>query len=82
MVQANSIAGLLNLYPRNAGAASALFGVSQFGFGALAGVLVGAFFSGTPVAMALAMAIMAGGSFAAWLWLQLLRKTPATVAPK
>ncbi len=77
MTGANAIAGLLNLFPRNAGAASALFGVSQFGFGAIAGILAGAFYSGTPVAMALAMIIMAGGAFLAWLWLQLLR----TAAP-
>lgn len=67
MVGANAIAGLFDLYPRNAGAASALFGVSQFGLGALAGVLVGTFSSGTPVAMALAMTIMAGGAVIAWL---------------
>lgn len=69
MTSANAIAGLLNLYPKNAGAASALFGVSQFGFGALAGTLTGVFYSGTPVAMALAMTVMAGSGFIAWLWL-------------
>lgn len=71
MVGANAIAGLLNLYPRNAGAASALFGVAQFGFGALAGVLAGVLYTGTATAMALAMTIMAGGAFLAWLGLRL-----------
>jgi len=76
MTGANAIAGLLNLYPHNAGAASALFGVAQFGFGAVAGILTGLFYSGTPVAMALAMMLMAGGGFLAWLWLWLsLRHT-------
>jgi DHA1 family bicyclomycin/chloramphenicol resistance-like MFS transporter len=69
LVGANAIAGLLNLYPRNAGAASALFGVSQFGLGAISGTLVGVFYSGTAIAIALAMTIMAGGAVLAWLWL-------------
>jgi len=69
MTSANAIAGLLNLYPQNAGAASALFGVAQFGFGALAGILTGVFYTGTPVAMALAMTVMAGSGLTAWLWL-------------
>lgn len=67
MVGANAVAGLMNLFPRSAGGASALFGVAQYGFGALAGVLVGAFHDGTPLAMALAMAIMASASFLAWI---------------
>src|SRR5699024_7196904 len=66
MTSANAIAGLLNLYPKNAGAASALFGVAQFGFGALAGILTGVLYTGTPVAMALAMVIMAASSLIAW----------------
>lgn len=74
MVGANAIAGLLNLYPHSAGAASALFGVAQFGLGALAGVIVGALHSGTPVAMALTMTIMAGGAFLSWLLLRLLHR--------
>lgn len=69
MVGANAIAGLLNRYPDNAGAASAIFGVAQFGLGAVAGMLVGLFFNGTPVAMAMAMTVTAGGAFLAWLWL-------------
>lgn len=67
MVGANAMAGLFDLYPGNAGAASALFGVSQFGLGALAGVLVGAFNSASPVGMAIAMTITAGGALLAWL---------------
>lgn len=76
MAGANAIAGLLDDYPRHAGAASALFGVAQFGFGALAGALVGVFHSRTATAMALAMALMAVGSFLAWLGLWLSRPTP------
>lgn len=78
MVGANAITGLLNQFPRSAGAASALFGVAQFGFGAVGGVIVGALHSGTPVAMALAMAMMSGGAFLAWLWLRVTRQ----MAPK
>lgn len=69
MIGANAIAGLLNRYPDNAGAASALFGVFQFGLGAIAGMLVGLLFNGTPVAMALTMTLSAAGALLAWLWL-------------
>ncbi|MDN5864653.1 MAG: Bcr/CflA family multidrug efflux MFS transporter [Gammaproteobacteria bacterium] len=70
-VGANTIAGLMNLYPRNAGAASALFGVLQFGLGALAGVIVGFLYAGTPVAMGITMTIMAAASLLAFLCLRL-----------
>src|SRR5699024_10509081 len=43
MTGANAIAGLLNRFPKNAGAASALFGVFQFGLGAVAGSITGIF---------------------------------------
>ncbi len=68
---ANAAVGLLNQYPHNAGGASAMFGVAQFGFGALAGFLVGVFHAGSAVAMALSMLLMAGGAFIAGsgLWL-------------
>lgn len=73
MTGANAIAGLLNLFPKNAGAASALFGLFQFGLGAVAGTLTGLFATYTPpVAMASAMILMSCGAFAAWLWLQKL----------
>src|SRR5699024_4221621 len=57
MITANATTGLLNLYPNNAGAAAALFGVCQFGFGALAGVAVSTFYTGTPVTMAGVMVV-------------------------
>ncbi len=65
-VGANIIAGLLDLYPENAGAASALFGLSQYGLGALAGAAVGVLYTGTPLAMAIVMAAAAVGAFLAW----------------
>jgi len=69
MSGANAIAGLLDRYPDNAGAASALFGVSQFGFGAVAGALTGVFHTGNAAAMAWSMLVMAGGASLAWLGL-------------
>src|SRR5699024_6563560 len=57
MVGANSTVGLMNLFPRNAGAAMGLFGVAQFGLGAVASILVSIFHTGTPTAMALAMLV-------------------------
>ena len=70
MSGANAIAGLLDRYPNNAGAASALFGVSQFGLGAVAGVLTGLFHAHNAAAMAGSMSIMAVGAALAWfgLW--------------
>lgn len=59
MVGATTMAGLMQMYRHTSGAASALFGVSQFGFGALAGALVGLLDNGTASAMALSMAMMA-----------------------
>lgn len=69
MVGANSTVGLMNKFPRNAGAAMGLFGVAQFGLGAAASFMVGVFYTGTPVAMALAMTLTATCSFFAMLWL-------------
>lgn len=69
MAGANAIAGLLDRYPDNAGAASALFGVSQFGFGAVAGVLTGLLHTDNAAAMAWSMSIMALGAALAWLGL-------------
>lgn len=67
MTGANAIAGLLDLFPANAGAASSLFGVAQYGLGALGGALVGLFYNGTATALALAMLLLAGGGLAASL---------------
>ncbi len=41
IIAANTVAGLLDRHPDHAGAASALFGVAQFGLGALSAGLVG-----------------------------------------
>lgn len=69
MVGSNSTVGLMNLFPRNAGAAMGLFGVAQFGLGAVASILVSLFHTGTPTAMALAMLTTSLCSFFAFLWL-------------
>jgi len=59
IVGANTVAGLLDIFPQNAGAASALFGVVQFLMGAIGGGLVGALPFGAVTSMA---TVMAGGS--------------------
>lgn len=74
MIGANATVGLMNLYPHNAGAAAALFGVAQFGLGACTSLLVGLFYDGTPMAMASSMALASLGSFAALVWLVQLRR--------
>ena len=71
LVGSNTIAGLLEIFAENAGAASALFGVFQFGCGALAGAAVGLLQHGNAVAMATVMAGGTVGAFLAQLYLWL-----------
>jgi len=52
MIGANTVAGLMNLYPQNAGTCSALFGIAQYGLGSLGGVVVSTLYAGTPLALA------------------------------
>ncbi|MES1925623.1 Bcr/CflA family multidrug efflux MFS transporter [Salinisphaera sp. T31B1] len=71
---ANTVAGLLDLAPDAAGAASALFGVCQFSAGAAATWGVGAL-GGDAQAMAMVMSVSAAGSVAAYV--MLIRGIPA-----
>ena len=73
-VSSNSNVGVLNLFPKNAGAASALFGLFQFGLGACASLLVGFLHNGTELAMATVIVLTASGSFVAALWILLFSK--------
>lgn len=78
LVGANTVAGLLQRFPRNAGAASALFGVFQFGLGAVAGAAVGVLHNDTGVAMAAVMAVSAAGALVArWRLVALTRSATA-----
>lgn len=63
---ANTVAGLLDLAPDTAGAASALFGVAQFSAGAAASWLAGTL-GGDAEAMAMVMCGCALGSVAAYI---------------
>lgn len=51
LLSANCATDLMHRYPRNAGAAAALFGAVQFGLGAVSGSALGALTDGTPRAM-------------------------------
>jgi Arabinose efflux permease len=51
MLAANCMADMMYRYPRNAGAAAALFGAAQLGFGALATLMVGLWHGTSPVGM-------------------------------
>lgn len=75
---ANTVAGLLDLAPDAAGAASALFGVCQFTAGALATWCVGVL-GGDALAMAIVMSAAAAGSVCAYL--VLLGRVPAPSSP-
>ncbi len=66
MAGANTVAGLLDLAPDAAGAASALFGVCQFTASSVASWFVG-LLGGDAVAMAIVMASYAAGAVGAYL---------------
>ncbi|MGE0714880.1 MAG: multidrug effflux MFS transporter [Alphaproteobacteria bacterium] len=57
MVFPNAQAGAMGPYPTRAGAAAAMVGFLQMGLGAVAGILVGHAFDGTPVPMATAIGL-------------------------
>lgn len=73
---ANTVAGLLDLAPDAAGAASALFGVFQFACGALATWAVG-LIGGDARAMAIVMTASAGAAFVAYLALRRWAPAPS-----
>lgn len=55
LVNANSMAGMTDLFPTNSATATALMGACGFASGALAGSLVGLIYDGTPMPMTLVM---------------------------
>lgn len=81
LVAGNTMANLLERYPENAGAASALFGVAQFTFGASTSAIVGAFGGNGLRGTALVMAAAGLCALAAHLYgLRLARTSAAPVA--
>lgn len=62
VMQANTMAGALNVDPRRAGSISALMGGLSFGAGALAAWVAGALHDGTPRPMAVVMLVCLAGS--------------------
>jgi DHA1 family bicyclomycin/chloramphenicol resistance-like MFS transporter len=77
LVGPNATAAAMAPYARQAGSASALLGAIQFGFGAVAGSLVGWLFNGTAVPMAAVIALCGVGAFVA-LHLMVLRLQSAS----
>ena len=57
LIGANAISLASEPFPAQAGAVSALFGMSQFGIGAFSGALVGVFHDGTPFPMTAVIAV-------------------------
>ncbi|MDX5361415.1 MAG: Bcr/CflA family multidrug efflux MFS transporter [Alphaproteobacteria bacterium] len=55
LVGSDAVAGALDHHPARAGSTSALYGAIQFGMGAVGGTLVGQFYDGTPVPLAMVM---------------------------
>ncbi|TVO62408.1 Bcr/CflA family multidrug efflux MFS transporter [Spiribacter vilamensis] len=72
IIAANTVAGLLNRHPDHAGSASALFGVVQFGFGAMSAALVSTIGGDQLVTMVMVMALTAALALASLsaLWHQ------------
>lgn len=72
IIAANTVAGLLDRHPDHAGSASALFGVMQFGLGALSAALVGTIEGDPLVTMVMVMALTAALALASLsaLWHQ------------
>jgi DHA1 family bicyclomycin/chloramphenicol resistance-like MFS transporter len=82
-IVANSVAGALSAFPRQAGTASSLIGALHYGSGILSAAMVGWFADGTPWTMGWIMGLSGIGSFVtAWLmqrWQAAHTKpTPAT----
>jgi len=70
-MQANTMAGALNVDPRRAGSVSALMGGASFATGAAASAVAGIFYDGTPRPMALTMLVALLGSALALRFLAL-----------
>ena len=66
LVAANSLASLMAIFPRQAGAAAGLAVSMQFGLGTLASALVGALYDGTPWPMGLVVGVAGCGAFLAF----------------
>ena len=69
LVAANAVAGALERFPTIAGSVSALLGATQFGFGALAGAVVGLLHNGTTAPMGLVIGTCGIAALAARLLL-------------
>jgi DHA1 family bicyclomycin/chloramphenicol resistance-like MFS transporter len=65
LIAANALASALDEFPEVAGTAAALFGLCQFGLGALAGAVVGQLHDGTPLPMAAVVATTGLSAFLA-----------------
>lgn len=78
LLGANCVGLLMQAYPRNAGAAAALFGASQFGFGMLASGAVGLLHDGTGRPMAGVIGAAALLSVAGYLLQRFRRADGAT----
>ncbi|BCG24701.1 Bcr/CflA family drug resistance efflux transporter [Pseudomonas tohonis] len=68
MLGANCLASLLAEFPQRAGAAAGLAVATQFGLGTAASALVGSFYDGTPLPMALVMGGCGAGCLLAALF--------------
>ena len=82
LVTANALAGAMANYPQRAGAAAALAGAMQFGFGALASVLVTALADGTPWPMGMMIGLCGAAACLSALLLRGRVSAQASEAPR
>lgn len=80
LILPNAMAGAVGPYPRMAGSASALLGVTQMGGAAVVGALVGHLHDGTARPMALAIALTSIVAVLAFLRLRRARRQTAVAA--
>lgn len=76
VVSGNALAGLLQHHKEHAGTASALFGVLQYGLGALSSAAVG-LIADFVLSMSVVMSLACALSFASWLYLWFNRENVA-----
>lgn len=82
LISANALAGAMANYPQRAGAASALAGAMQFGFGALATTLLTALADGTPWPMGMMIGLSGAAACISALLLRGKTDAPTAEAPR
>jgi MFS transporter, DHA1 family, multidrug resistance protein len=79
LIQSNALALAMNNYPRAAGAAASLLGMSQFAFGAVCAPIVGIHSQANAASMAAVLIICAAGAGGALVFRARTKRSPAAL---